>query len=427
MKMGVHALPPPLLLLLPTLLLLAADAQVPKQCAYGTPNDGCPKNQHCQSGACVPNANKPAALVATAMLPLEGGTKATSAGRYTNVKLGVDKLPLVVYNRDGGGIVRTQHCNDAACSSMTASNISDLSLTGGNKGRFIDLTMGHDGLPLAVWAGPFIHVAWCQTPSCASSTTKVLHEAKGAYPSITIGADGKPRVAYYLESGALQLATCADPHCMEPVASTTTLAAGAGVGKYPSVGICEGGLPCVAFQDSVKGHLMFAACKDAGCTAAGAPPVTIDDSSDELGTYISMKIGVDSLPVMMYADERSGAIKVAHCAYSTCTAGASSKMPVDHAGIGPCHGTQPFRSPSPPITSLIVLLSCSQNCLEKRRRRRRRRRVLRFSLSRAIDAGCYGEFPELDISPLNGFPILSYFNQVRKKRISFAMPFYTQQ
>jgi hypothetical protein len=75
---------------------------------------------------------------------------------------------------------------------------------------------------------------------------------------------------------------------------------------------------------------------------------------------------------------------------------------------------------------LIGLLSSSQNCLEKRRRRRRRR-VLRFSLSRSIDAGCYGEFPELDISPLNGFPILSYFNQVRKKRISFAMPFYTKK
>ena len=23
------------------------------QCAYGTPNDGCPKGQHCQSGVCT--------------------------------------------------------------------------------------------------------------------------------------------------------------------------------------------------------------------------------------------------------------------------------------------------------------------------------------------------------------------------------------
>ena len=110
-------------------------------------------------------------------------------------------------------------------------NISDQYLTGGSKGRFIDLIMGNDSSPLAVWAGPYIHVAWCSTANCASSRTRVLHEAKGAYPSIAVGADGIPRVAYYLESGALQLATCADVHCMEPVASMTLLASGAGVGK----------------------------------------------------------------------------------------------------------------------------------------------------------------------------------------------------
>lgn len=105
---------------------------------------------------------------------------------------------------------------------------------------------------------------------------------------------------------------------------------------------------------------MFVSCADVACTTTSTP-VTIDDAGDELGTYISMKVGVDGRPVIMYADERSGAIKVAHCVYVHCTAGVASKMPVDYAGVG-----------------------------------------------------CYGEFPELDISPLNGFPILSYFNQTNK-------------
>ena len=71
-----------------------------------------------------------------------------------------------------------------------------------------------------------------------------------------------------------------------------------------------------------------------------------------------MKVGVDGRPVMMYADERTGAIKVAACRSTDCGQGAPTISTIDHAGVG-----------------------------------------------------CYGEFPELDISRLTGFPILSYFNQ----------------
>lgn len=311
------------------------------------------------SGVCVPISTAPAPLVVEKLLALEGGTVLSSAGRYTNVKLGMDGLPLVLYNRDSGGVVRAQHCSDAACGTLGAANISDQTLPHKNAGRFIDLTMAHDGLPLAVWAGPYIHAGFCSTPSCSSSSTAIIRQAEGAYPSVAIGDDGLPRVAYYLETGALQLARCADAHCMNPIApaALTTLASGKGVGKYPSLAICQGGLPCVAFQDSTKGHLLFVICTDKSCSSAQSP-VTIDDSSDELGTYISMKIGVDGRPVMMYADERTGAIKVAHCFYTDCAGGGASLVPIDHVGVG-----------------------------------------------------CYGEFPELDISPLNGFPILSYFNQ----------------
>ena len=307
-------------------------------------------------------APRPPPLAVRSVVQLEGGTRATSAGRYTNVKLGRDGLPLVLYNRDRGGIVRAQHCADSACAQRTATNLS--APTSGSAGRFIDLAMAQNGLPLAVWAGPYIHLALCTTPDCAASSGgRVLHQAAGAYPSIAIGDDGRPRVAYYLETGALQLATCADPLCCanKPsgvcVASTATLASGPGMGKYPSLAICSGGRPCAAYQDSYAGHLMFVACADAACSSVGTP-VTIDASGTQLGTYISMKVGVDGRPVMMYADERTGAIKVAACRSADCGQGAPTISTIDHAGVG-----------------------------------------------------CYGEFPELDISRLTGFPILSYFNQ----------------
>ena len=37
------------------------NATAKQQCAYGTPNDGCPKGQHCWSGSCRPVAAGPKA------------------------------------------------------------------------------------------------------------------------------------------------------------------------------------------------------------------------------------------------------------------------------------------------------------------------------------------------------------------------------
>ena len=51
-----------------------------------------------------------------------------------------------------------------------------------------------------------------------------------------------------------------------------------------------GGLPCVAFQDTSVGHLKFVSCDDPACKTVGEP-VTIDGTGDELGTYISMRVG----------------------------------------------------------------------------------------------------------------------------------------
>eukprot|EP01043_Picozoa_sp_COSAG02_P091575 COSAG02_NODE_28283_length_592_cov_1.040568_1_plen_175_part_01 len=175
--MGLHCALPLVLLLLSVSARAARGG--PKQCKYGTPNDGCPKGQRCSSGVCVPISEAPAPLAVEKLLAVEGGTVLTSAGRYTNVKLGVDGLPLIVYNRDDRGLVRAQHCGDAACGRLTAANISDQTLSWQNAGRFIDLVMGHDGLPLAVWAGPYIHAGFCSTPTCSSSSTTIIHQAKG--------------------------------------------------------------------------------------------------------------------------------------------------------------------------------------------------------------------------------------------------------
>jgi len=83
----------------------------------------------------------------------------------------------------------------------------------------------------------------------------------------------------------------------------------------------------------------------------------LDDSSSDVGRYNYIRIGSDGLPIIMYVDEANGWMKVAHCSTSNC-AGSVQKTVIDEIGIS-----------------------------------------------------AYGEFPEMQINPLNGLAVLSYFNQ----------------
>jgi diketogulonate reductase-like aldo/keto reductase len=60
-----------LLLGLAAAALCAGAAAQQKQCAFGTPNNGCPKDEHCHSGVCVPGGAGQAAI--TPMMKLNDG------------------------------------------------------------------------------------------------------------------------------------------------------------------------------------------------------------------------------------------------------------------------------------------------------------------------------------------------------------------
>src|SRR3990167_3164958 len=107
-----------------------------------------------------------------------------------------------------------------------------------------------------------------------------------------------------------------------------------------------------------KSHcFQFVRCNDNLCRTGTFTPIIIDDSSSDIGRYTGIQVGTDGLPIMMYVDETNGWMKVAHCSSKDCS-GAVTKTIVDEIGIS-----------------------------------------------------AYGEFPELQINPLTGLAVLSYFNQ----------------
>lgn len=83
------------------------------------------------------------------------------------------------------------------------------------------------------------------------------------------------------------------------------------VGSYGSIAIGTDGLPVISYYDFTAGALKVAKCTDASCT--GATITTIDDPANDVGRGTSIAIGTDGLPVISYHDYTAGTLKVAAC------------------------------------------------------------------------------------------------------------------
>ena len=61
----------------------------------------------------------------------------------------------------------------------------------------------------------------------------------------------------------------------------------------------------------------MARCANAACTGV-ATITTVDDPDNDVGSYTSIAIGTDGLPVISYYDYTAGALKVAKCGTRSC-------------------------------------------------------------------------------------------------------------
>jgi hypothetical protein len=100
------------------------------------------------------------------------------------------------------------------------------------------------------------------------------------------------------------------------------------VGTYTSVALGTDGLPIVSYNDSSNADMKVAHCGNADCSA-GNQLTAVDANS--YGEYTSLAIGTDGLPIVSYYNPGPGDLKVAHCGNVQCTAGNTS-FAVDTAG-----------------------------------------------------------------------------------------------
>jgi hypothetical protein len=143
----------------------------------------------------------------------------------------------------------------------------------------------------------------------------------GQYTSITIGADGLPIISYYdVTHHNLRVAHCAKVDCSgTPI--VTTVDSTNNVGKYSSIAIGVDGMPIISYYNATNNTLKVAHCVDEACSIPATITTLDNTASSNVGQYSSIAVAADNLPIVSYYAQSgaNGLLKVAHCKDIACT------------------------------------------------------------------------------------------------------------
>jgi predicted regulator of Ras-like GTPase activity (Roadblock/LC7/MglB family) len=257
---------------------------------------------------------------------------AGNVGYYPSLTIGADGLPVIAYYDGTNGDLKVAHCGNAACSSGNTHTTVDAT---GSVGWYPSLAIGADGLPVIAYydgTNGDLKVAHCGNAACSAGNVLSTVDATGNvgyYPSLTIGADGLPVIAYCDGTNVdLKVAHCANAACTGTSTLTTVDSVG-NVGQNPSLAIGPDGLPMIAYYDNTNYDLKVAHCGNANCSAANV--LTTMDAAGVVGEFSSLTIGADGRPMIAYYDGTNGDLKVAHCGNAACSS-ANTLTTVDATG-----------------------------------------------------------------------------------------------
>lgn len=187
------------------------------------------------------------------------------------------------------------------------------------------IEIGADGNPVIAFrtangVGGLKFVA-CDDPFCSTSSTRTLDSTEGAgqdWSSIAIGRDGNPVIAYYVSTlFSLRVAACLDPSCDSLV--IRDIDGGnpwSDRGPNPSVVIGLDGNPVVSYQDYTNQDLRVAACTDPTCENWVTTQMLTTNND---GAFSSMVIGPNGFPIIAHYDSTTTALVAQYCGNARCT------------------------------------------------------------------------------------------------------------
>ncbi|BCB78906.1 hypothetical protein GCM10022251_43770 [Phytohabitans flavus] len=239
------------------------------------------------------------------------------------IAIGPDGFPLISY-LDGPSLgqpakVKVRHCLDHACANSRES-VVDAVDADERSGTAITMLPTGQALVAYTDGAPYgdLKVALCRDGDCAVST-KVTVDASGtagSEPSITVGRDGLAIITHERNDPDRKVVVS---HCVNVLCTATTnsvLDTTGTVGGTPSITIGADGFPVVAYAHGTGPSLRVARCENLACTAATRSTV---ETSPSLGSLRpSVVVAPDGRPMVGYWRESEAALRVVDCGNVLC-------------------------------------------------------------------------------------------------------------
>ncbi|GGM87381.1 hypothetical protein GCM10007977_106660 [Dactylosporangium sucinum] len=244
-----------------------------------------------------------------------------------SITIGPDGLPLIAYedrpSETQPAKVKVVKCFDHHCTSSRQSIVDTVgpdNLDGQTGTAIATLPTGlailayHDGAPYGD-----LKVARCHDTACTASTTVTVDSGPGTTggrPSITVGRDGLAIIAHERRDPTEQLVVS---HCVNVLCTATTntvLDTTGATYTAPSITIGADGLPIVAYTHESGPSLRVAHCENLACTTATRSTV---ETNGTLGwQQPTILTAPDNRPMIGYFDQSRDALRIVDCGNVLC-------------------------------------------------------------------------------------------------------------
>lgn len=181
------------------------------------------------------------------------------------------------------------------------------------------LVIGTDGYPVFAYKEyetdtlTFFH---CTSIDCSTTDDAVTFAMDADRLSLVIGADGYPIMAARQSTGGLELVHCTAIDCATSD-SVVVLDATSTINNYVSMKIGIDGYPIVVYGNTADfGDLYVVHCTATNCSTQDTPAILIDDNAASSGDII---IGIDGYPIVFYQETSANDLYVVHCTATDCS------------------------------------------------------------------------------------------------------------
>ncbi|MEK7583730.1 MAG: hypothetical protein AAB490_00660 [Patescibacteria group bacterium] len=267
-------------------------------------------------------------------------------GRYASIAIGNDNLPIISYWDSDQGVAvihcKDARCSAHYPRTIVDSTNNGSGTYAGQEGM---LTVRPDGMAVIAYRGSSSSylrtvVVNCSSGSCTVASGPAQQNNCNPLPSCGVDsyisiktnpADGDRPILAYNRDGGVRVARCANVNCSSySPAAPVVIDASA---EKPSLAIGLDGLPVIAYYDSTApDNMKVAHCRDVSCSTFDS--TTIDSSTDSSSNADTrLAIGSDGFPVIVYRSEGgTDKDKIVHCADVACQLTGSRRVGI--LGIG---------------------------------------------------------------------------------------------